>query len=143
VPGTWKASQPPGASQRVDQPGEQGQVVGDPLQHRVADQHVHRLGGHPVAQVGDREVDARDVPSGLLDHVRAGVQAADPGRRPPLGEQRGHVPRAAAQVDHGARLLGLDAADQVDERPGAFAGEGQVPLRIPLHRLGHGVLLFG
>jgi hypothetical protein len=85
----------------------------------------------PVAQVGDAVVDALAEAARLLDHVRAGVEADHVSLGPALRQQAGQVARAAAQVDHLGRGLGPDPVDQLDERPAALVGKGQVALGVP------------
>jgi len=120
---------------RADLGGECRQeleVPGDPLQRRVGDQDVDRVGlGYPLAQVGDLELDARVDRAGAVDHLRAGVEATDPGPGPARSQQGGEVARAASEVHDLGGPLGADSGHQLDERPAPLVGVGQVALGVP------------
>ena len=156
LPGSWKASQPPGASQPT-QEVEQFLVAGDPLQHGVAGDHVHRLPGLPGPDVGQPELQpagrsrgpgtaagfrtrfaraarylrSRGFRPGGLDHLRRVVHAQHAGARPARGQRGGQVARAAAQVGHERRVVGADPAEQVEERARPLVAEPEVGPWIP------------
>ncbi len=46
-------------------------------------------------------------------------------------EQAGEVARTAAEVDHRGRVRGADPGDQLDERPAALVGVGEVAVGVP------------
>ena len=79
-------------------------------------------GSGPVAQVGDVEGDPVVGGAGLRDHLGAGVQAVDRGVRPAVGEERGQVAGAAAEVDDGAGSGGaIRATSSTNGRPRSSA----------------------
>ncbi len=120
---------------RSDELGEapdHGELVRDPLEQRVRDDQVDRLGRRPGRDVGElvRCAVVRIVSEGLVDHVRRGVDAVDRRLRPARAQHRGEVARSAAEVDDRGGLA-LHASDEVDERAGAVVGELQIARGVP------------
>jgi AcrR family transcriptional regulator len=114
---------------------QQVMVAGHPLQHGIADQHVRRTSGPPVPDIAERERKAADARRGGRpgggDHLRRVIHAGHLGGRPPPGERRGQVARAAAEVGHVPRAGGADPRQQVEERPRPLAAEPQVLPSVP------------
>jgi hypothetical protein len=120
----------------VQQPGQQVEVLGHPLQGRVGDQHVDRRAQRervrlgPLTQVADLPPDAVDLARGR-DHLGTAVDAGDLRAPPPLGQQRGEGAGTAAEVDDDPRALGGHPGEQVDERPAALVGVREVAVGVP------------
>ena len=132
LPGTWKASHPPGAL--LDQPRQQVEVAGDPLQGGVGDQDVDRprpaasgAGRRPRSRAGRRRLPA----DGPRDHLRRGVDPATRARGQRSASDAGQLAGAAAEVDHAAGSLRGTPGQQVVERATALGGELQVLIRVP------------
>ncbi len=131
--------EPPAGLHAGHEVRKEPEVAGDPLEGGVGDEDVHPgrgRGSGPVAQVGDVEGDPVVGGAGLRDHLGAGVQAVDRGVGPAVGEEGGQVAGAAAEVDDGAGVGGRDPGDQLDERPAALVGVGEVAVGVPA--VGHG-----
>ena len=134
LPGTWKASQPPGAT-RSTRRGQQLEVARAPTaasRWRPARRPASPAAG-PVAQVGDLEVDARHVARRRRDHLRAGVDARAPSRR---GQRSASSPvrLPGPQPRSTTVARGRSAPtrrEQLDERAAALVGVGQVAVGVP------------
>ena len=115
LPGTWNASQPPGATRSTRQ-RQQLEVAGDPLEGGVGDEDVDlRVRGRPGAQVADLEPQPRP------GAARATISALESRPRTSASGQRrasravrlpGPQPRSTTDA-RGARA---DAGEEVHER---------------------------
>ncbi len=104
------------------QRGQQAGVVGQPLQHRVGEDHVERPGFIPLADVDGVERHGGQAFACGVDHVAGTVQAAHRGAVEMFHQQLGGIARAATQVDHRAGLCG-------EWRRAGLGTDGCVPVR--------------
>jgi hypothetical protein len=68
---------------------------------------------------------------GRADHLRRAVHADDFRVRPAGGQRRGQLAGPAAKVSHQPGIGGSDSCQQLEERPGALAGEPLILIGIP------------
>ena len=124
LPGTWNANQPPGRT-RATRRGQQLEVAGHPLEGGVGDEHVDR--GSPrcrPSRAGRRPrrrgpARRRGPPRSSRGWSRGRIAAL----RPAVGEQRGQVAGAAAEVDDGraGRRRRSAASSSTNGRPRSSA----------------------
>jgi hypothetical protein len=112
----------------------------DRLQHVPAVDHVERVGGDVLVDLGDLELDAVQLLGrrALARHVelhRVHVEADDPAARPdPTSEFQGHLTGSAAHVE--ARRTGYDVTrsssrEVVPAQLRARTRSGSAPARPP------------
>ena len=108
-------------------------MAGHPLQGGVGDEDVDGLAaGRPVAQVGDLEVDRRRRsrgPASIISGLESTPRTSASGQRSASSAVRlpGPQPRSTTV----AGVVGVDPGDQLDERPAALVGVGEVALGVP------------
>ncbi len=113
---------------------EQRVVAVEPLQRRVRVEDVDRLARVPFGDVGlDPGVRMRRR-AGAVQHLRRVVDAGDPRLRPALAQQPGDVARPAAEIHDQSRRWRGNTGQQLRRRPQPVVLEGEILVRIPLHR---------
>jgi hypothetical protein len=139
---------PPAGGEETSPSGQDVQVIRDPLQDSVGDDHVGPPIRLPLPHVSEREAEpragpARHLRAGIIrrmrheqclriaDHLRRAVDAADLSLRPAPGQRGGQVARPAAQVYDQPGSISPDPREHVSERPRPLVGEKPVLARIP------------
>ena len=110
---------------------KQGPVVVEPLQRRIAEQKIGRLGRVPGRDIGLDEGEVRKIMSRRRQHGRRGIDARGLGARPAFGQQDGGLAAAAAEIVNRLRRLRRNAGEKIGRRPLAGIGEAMVLGRIP------------
>src|SRR5438045_7669168 len=117
-------------------------VLGQPLQHGIAEDEIGGRLGCPRRNVGLHEFAVRQPFARFAQHVGRGIKSDHFGLRKTLDEKLGGIARPAAEVDHKARLLQRHLREQVARRAGALVLEFKVLPRAPVfHALPCGLRL--
>ena len=133
LPGTWKASQPPGATASTSR-GSRSRWPGT---HCSAALETSTSTGSAGAHVGDVADGELDTPSptgaaATISALESTPSTCACGQRRASSTVR--LPAPQPRSTTGARCLGIDPGDQLEEGPAALVGEGEVAVRVPAVR---------
>ena len=114
-----------------DQLRQQAFVVADPLQRRIREDEIVRLGGCPARDVADDELDAGMIALRRRQHIGRAVEPANRRFGPPIAQQARAVAGTAAEIDDTPRRREIDARQEIERRLCALVGEAQILFGIP------------
>ena len=110
-------------------------MIGNPLEHGIAEQQIGALGGNPGGEIGLDEFAFRQPLARLLEHGGRGIEPDHLGVRKARQQKLGGVSGSAAHVDHARGVRERHLREEIARRARALVLELEVLIGAPVrHR---------